>query len=841
MKLKLFDFQEQVLGTLRNRVFVARAYAANPNATPQAIVFSAPTGSGKTIIMGALFEDILFGEVDFPAQPDAVILWVSDMPELNEQTRLKIEGKSDRIRTGRLVTIDAAFDAERLEGGYIYFINTQKLGNDKLLTRQGDGRTWPIWTTLTNTARESPDRFYVVIDEAHRGMTSPKQAKEARTLMQRFLLGHKESGLIPMPLVIGVSATPKRFMDLLEKAKDTTIHKAEVRADEVRESGLLKERILIHHPDSPTTAEMALLAEAARRWANMRSAWQAYCQAEGERMVWPILVVQVANATATAADVTQTNLRDALDTIEDAIGRPLREGEVAHALHECGDLDVGGRRVRRVEASRIDEDKNIGVVLFKTSLSTGWDCPRAEVMMSFRAAQDHTYIAQLLGRMVRTPLARRIGRDAALNDVHLFVPYFDAAGVQAVITDLYNVEEVPPAETGSARELVILSRRSGLEAVFAALSQLITYRVNAARAQSHLRRYVGLARGLTLDQIDAGVWDEAKAAILAWMDDELATLKASTAFGQAEKAITQVEIATLEVEQGTHLASPGRDYAIEATAVDIERRFEAAGRVLGNGLHALYWQAHAERDALEVKVEIIVLAGDAVAMKRLESRAEQAFDQGYDQFKAKIGALAEGRRQKYERLRLATAKPVVIPWALPDTIDFRRSSGAPSFDKHLYLEDDGLFRADLGTWEAEVLKAELANPQVVAWLRNQDRKPWSLEIPYHQGGEVRPMFPDLVVVRQVPGEDGYLFDILEPHDPSRDDNVGKAVGLARFAEQHGHLFGRIQLIRRQPSPAGGEAYYRLNINKLAVQKKLLEITTGPQLDALFVSDAVIGL
>ena len=46
-------------------------------------------------------------------------------------------------------------------------------------------------------------------------------------------------------------------------------------------------------------------------------------------------------------------------------------------------------------------------MFFKMALSTGWDCPRAEVMMSFRRAEDHTYIAQLLGRMVRTPLARR--------------------------------------------------------------------------------------------------------------------------------------------------------------------------------------------------------------------------------------------------------------------------------------------------------------------------------------------------------------------------------------------------------------------------------------------------
>jgi type III restriction enzyme len=163
-------------------------------------------------------------------------------------------------------------------------------------------------------------------------------------------------------------------------------------------------------------------------------------------------------------------------------------------MHDTGDLDVGGRRVRKVDASRIDGDKNIGVVLFKTSLSTGWDCPRAEVMMSFRRAEDHTYIAQLLGRMVRTPLARRIERDAALNDVHLFVPYFDTLAVKNVITSLHNPEEVPPTETGSGRELVVLYRREGTEAEFKALGELITYRVNAARAQSHLRRFMAISR-----------------------------------------------------------------------------------------------------------------------------------------------------------------------------------------------------------------------------------------------------------------------------------------------------------------------------------------------------------
>ena len=101
--------------------------------------------------------------------------------------------------------IDASFDAERLEGGHIYFMNTQKLGSDKLLTRRGDGRQYTIWETLTNTAKNAPDRFYVVIDEAHRGMRSRKEAATAQTILQRFLLGSDDDGLCRMPLVFVVS------------------------------------------------------------------------------------------------------------------------------------------------------------------------------------------------------------------------------------------------------------------------------------------------------------------------------------------------------------------------------------------------------------------------------------------------------------------------------------------------------------------------------------------------------------------------------------------------------------------------------------------------------------
>lgn len=323
-------------------------------------------------------------------------------------------------------------------------------------------------------------------------------------------------------------------------------------------------------------------------------------------------------------------------------------------------------------------------------------------------------------------------------------------------------------------------------------------------------------------------------------DGKLARLKATGTFDKLVEGLTLVHITTTTVQTGSgkdgELVTPVREYAIEASDADIERQFAEAGMRLTNGLHKTYWEANADRDSLEVKAEVIVLARSHEVMSQLEAKAESAFDALYDRHKQATAKLKEKERGRYERLRLATAKPVELEWRLPERIQFRRTEQAPSYERHLYLEDDGRFRTDLGTWEYELLAEELTNPKVVGWLRNLDRKPWSLEIPYESGGEVRPMFPDLLAVRQT--DAGYAFDILEPHDPSRADNFEKAVGLARFAEKHDHLFGRVQLIRKQPSKAGGECYVRLELNAESVRKKMKVVTSNPQLDEIFKEHAV---
>jgi Type III restriction enzyme, res subunit. len=236
MRDVLFPFQETALADLHSAINDAHVLWRENK--PQVVSFSAPTGAGKTIVMTSLFEEILYGSADGIGKPDSVFIWLADSPELNEQTRLKIESKSDKIRVRDLITIDSTFNAEYFEGGCIYFLNTQKLGSDKLLTAKSDARQYTVWETLTNTARRNPQQFYVVIDEAHRGTYMSVQAEnKAQSIMQKFIKGSDVDGLCAMPLVIGVTATPQRF-DMLIAGTSSTVQKVIVPPDHVRESGL---------------------------------------------------------------------------------------------------------------------------------------------------------------------------------------------------------------------------------------------------------------------------------------------------------------------------------------------------------------------------------------------------------------------------------------------------------------------------------------------------------------------------------------------------------------------------------------------------------------------------
>lgn len=436
MRDELISFQQTAVSKLLAEINSAQAYH-RVDGRPQVIAFRAPTGSGKTIVMTEVIEDILNGTETTVEQPEAIFVWLSDSPQLNEQSKTKIIQKADKIRPNQCVTIeDDSFDQEMLDDGMIYFLNTQKLGKASRLVSGSDSRTYTIWQSLQNTAERKGNHLYVIIDEAHRGMQD-REAARATSIMQKFLKGSEADGLDALPVVIGMSATDERFRRLVGNISSVR-HDVDVRPDEVRASGLLKDRIIITYPEQDSIDDMVILQAAADEWKDKCEHWNYYCTTQKSQQVRPVLVIQVENRNSDSASATE--IGECLSRIEARTGARFSEYEVVHTFGQTATIEAGGLKIHHVDASDIADNKKIRVVFFKENLSTGWDCPRAETMMSFRHAQDATYIAPLLGRMIRTPLQRHIDVDETLNEVCLFLPHFNKDNVESVMKALQDEE-----------------------------------------------------------------------------------------------------------------------------------------------------------------------------------------------------------------------------------------------------------------------------------------------------------------------------------------------------------------------------------------------------------------
>jgi type III restriction enzyme len=222
---------------------------------------------------------------------------------LNEQSKKRIASASTKLGSNNdLVIVDADFDRETFTGGKLYFINTQKLGKDKLLTSgRGDKRTYTIWDTIANTAKTKADRFYLIIDEAHRGTKVSRNDETNRlTVLQKFVKG-SEGEIPPIDLILGVSATPQRFQQLVDAQANRTPRRCEVNPLDVRASGLLKDRIMVFYPNEDFPTDWTMLKAAVQQWRAMcenggpirrRKAYADRCL--------PALIIQVEDGSSEA-------------------------------------------------------------------------------------------------------------------------------------------------------------------------------------------------------------------------------------------------------------------------------------------------------------------------------------------------------------------------------------------------------------------------------------------------------------------------------------------------------------------------------------------------------------
>lgn len=923
MKVELFPFQEKALNELRAKIAQSLGDYQNSH-TPQVVSFTSPTGSGKTIIMSALIENVYCGNEIYSEQGNAIFVWVSDSPELNQQSKDKIDRQADKINLNQCITVsDDSFDQEVLEDGHIYFLNTQKLSKTSNLTSHSDTRQYTIWETLQNTIEQKNDRLYLIIDEAHRGMQG-REAGKATTIMQKFIKGSKE--IDPFPVVIGMSATTKRFNTLVTDDTTSTIRKVVITPDEVRSSGLLKDRIIVTYPEKDTgSRDMAILQAAADAWKDKWIHWNQYCREQHHAYVNPIFVVQVQNGTANR--ISDTDLSDCLRRIEDRTGFKFKEGEVVHTFGQtASDININGIKVRYEEPSRINDDKNIKVVLFKENLSTGWDCPRAETMVSFRRAVDATYIAQLLGRMIRTPMQGRVQVDETLNDVRLFLPHFDADTVEDVVNELQNSEgadiptEILGEEVGNQTYDVLSvypsknvvyktttkvvkgqtsifdnlessdeksqnsnnkvetkaipkytttsrltkfsnqsdrnlssnkdnedSNRSQQDTSYVALNRseiikaindmgLLTYNVRSTKITNYLTSLYRLAHLLTQSGLYSDAVKNVLDDIVEKIHDYIENLKKENKYNVLAKKARQFKLSTQAFDVfGKSIKGSQSLNLFTTTNTDIDRQFRQADVKLGNeGVGNAYGRVYYdENEPDSYEIDVILYASNKECYADLSEYAKNKFHDLDDQYRRYTINLDERFRKQYDKVVSDGDVISKHNFRLPETINVKHESKGKKYYDHLFVNDEGYAKIDLNGWETGVIKEEEQRKDFVCWLRNPPRKPWSLSIPYKLNGIDKPAYPDFLIVRKDDrSKFGYVVDILEPHNQSFNDNLGKAQGFAEYARENTGI-GRIELIRKEKNEVNEDKFKRLDLSKREIREKVLRAINIAELNHIF--------
>lgn len=816
MRFTLKDYQADAVGDTLRELADAREFYHGGRKRVTSVALTATTGAGKTVMAAAVIESLFWGNDDYglSTDPGAVVLWFSDDPALNQQTKHRLDQASDRLRN-RLVTVEHPFRYPKFQAGHVYFLNTAKLSKTSLLVRGHDDsntlsgfETHPdtvpftIWDTIKSTIEDPNLTLYMVLDEAHRGMG--KRSNDTPTIVKRLINGHQ--GIPAMPIVWGISATVQRFEEAMRSAEvqDNRVHLRTITVDPVRiqESGLLKDDIVLDFPAETGDFSTVLLRRGVRKIKALSEAWAAYGTAEGEsEHVKPLLVLQVPNKPA--AD----EMAAAITVIRDEWPE-LQADAIAHVFGEHSAQTFGSYTVPYVSPERVQDATYIRVLLAKDAISTGWDCPRAEVMVSFRPAKDETHITQLLGRMVRTPLARRIEGDDLLNSVECILPRFDKSTASRVLEQLLGNDLVDDGTNTGQRVLVDPELMTPNPVIPDEVWQLfldLPVETLPRKHASPIKRLTSLAHALAAD----GLVPEAGRIAHDKLHGVLNGLRAQYA-AEVDKAEADV----LTVEGGT-VRGRAR-YGLRAddswTEVADDRAIQDAYRhgarvvtpdVARTYIDHLVADSDDDEDLRNAHVRVAALGMLPQTRPALDAAADAIATEWLGTYRVAIKKLSEARQSLYAEITAMSTDPQLIAMAMPRNRqeETRRSTGDATQllerrPLHLLSDDEGMFPiGKLNPDEIAVLDTEIARGDMLGWYRNPTGGRDSLSIAYQDAhGDWRTLRPDFVFFIET--DTGVRANIVDPHGAWLPDSLPKLRGMARFATAYGDRFHRIESISR---------------------------------------------
>jgi hypothetical protein len=647
--------------------------------------------------------------------------------------------------------------------------------------------------------------LYLVLDEAHRGFDT-RDTSDKPTIVRRLVNGTRRRPAVP--IVWGISATIERFEDAMRVAEATlnrqALQSVFVDPQRVQESGLVKDTVVLEIPAEAGTFDSVLVRRAAGKLKESTERWAAYAQDQGLlETVDPLLVLQTPNTPDPAS------VGIALDAIFDAYPE-LGPDAVRHVLGDHTTQKFGAWEVDWIEPQRVQDATPVRVLIAKDAISTGWDCPRAEVLVSFRPARDNTHITQLLGRMVRSPLARRVPGDERLNAVDCILPFFDRTTAGKVVRFLTGDLETMP---GSQKKTVIDGKELGRnpnvpEAVWDLWETLPTQTL-PQRGAKPVKRLVALAQALAADALRPGALAEVQTEMQRVLD------------AYATRYEEQLDAAVQDVWDVHGQAISGRfggtaltyaDFVERADERAIRANFEAAKMAFGADIAQSYVNHLAGPDdeagddgLRDAYVRTAALSTVKEVREKVDAEALELTTKLFAAHRVDVKGLSDTRRQEYEDIRAMATEPQRGQLRPPRTriegftVETADGQLAPAelAPLHLMSTEDGMFPlTSLNEWERKVVLAEIGRPHARAWYRNPPRAAFdSLGIAYRDpAGNWRSMHPDFVFFHEAVATGDIKASIIDPHGHHLDDAAIKLKALAEFAETFGDEFDRIEAV-----------------------------------------------
>ncbi|MFH1175716.1 MAG: DEAD/DEAH box helicase family protein [bacterium] len=392
--MQLKDFQSTAIDQLSNAFL--ELWKTGKYKIP--LVFKAPTGAGKTIMLAEFLRCL---DDNYQFHEDKAYLWISfGGDDSYTQSKDKLYQYFNEGTDMNLKDVNNLSE-EKLYKNNIFFINWAKIkGTDKesKKLRKPNEHTegeYGIFDEFIKKTQKERD-LVLIIDEAH---------TETDTTLYNEVID-----LIDPRIIIKITATPKDTPN----ASDTLQKKAgfvEVLESDVIASGLIKEKIIIQTEEDIKKLENKQLSEdeiMLELAYNKRLELKKYYEESGLD-INPLVMIQLPSDFKEKEEV-QANLKDLVLSYLKSKG--VKNNEIAIWLsNEKKNLEL------------ITENQNdVNFMIFKVAPATGWDCPRAEILVMFREIHNPNFHTQIIGRIKRMPEAHHYEKEE-LNKAYIYTNY----------------------------------------------------------------------------------------------------------------------------------------------------------------------------------------------------------------------------------------------------------------------------------------------------------------------------------------------------------------------------------------------------------------------------------